>query len=370
MSVSIALIVLVVVVLSLSQKSIKVAYVGALSGSSSVNGKGALIGVQMAIDEINANGGIDGKKIELLIRDYTQGEPEAIIKELKDEGVVAILGLELSSIATAILPILNEYEMLGISTGASSITLDDLDDYFVRINLSDQIMMKKFADYATDQLDIQSVQIIHSTNNLAYAQSIANSFGLYFDQKGGDINGITTFDSSPDTKYDDVIQPLLEQTTDGILIVANDFDTATIIQQFRLKGVHSKFLVPAWAKTADFIKYIGSETEDIYFVAIADPNPISEGYMTFATQYKTQFGTEPGYTEIYGYDSMMVLSQGLQLANPIDSVELKNQIISQKNYKSILGVDFNINSYGDVERDVWIVEVKDGAYVVTGEDIE
>lgn len=283
---------------------LKIAYVGALSGTSSSNGKSVLAGVEMAVEEINQTGGINRSKIELIIKDMTTKDPETVMNEFEEEGVIAIVGLELSSITTSYLPFINEHQIVSITTGASSYILDDIDDYLLRLNPSDNLMMKKYAEYAVDQLSIKSSDVIYTTNNLEYAQSIYNSLGGYFEENGGQIYQVIAFYSNSETNYKTVIEPLIGSDSDAVIIVANDFDTSTIIQQMRLNGINNIVLASAWSRSNDIISYIGDVTEDVYFLSIVDPSPSSDSYNVFQNEYIDIYDNKPNYSAFYGNDSV------------------------------------------------------------------
>ncbi len=346
------------------KRAIKIGYVGALSGSSSDLGNKTLKGVKLAVEELNASGGLLNRKLELIIRDSAiEGtNPEKVIQELKAQGVRFIVGLELSSIATEYLPFLDKYGLLGVTPGSSSYTLDGLDDHLLRVNLSDNIMMRVFADYASEQLKIKNVDVIHSTNNLKYAESIKNVFSKYFVSAGGEVSEAISFNSTSETNFKELVQPLVQTDSDAILIIGNDFDTSMIIQQLKLQGVDTYYFVSAWAKTHELIDFIGIDTSKIRIVSIENPEPSGVSYDHFVQLYKESFNSDVDAGSCFGYDALKVIAKGISNAQSIEVEKVKDNVLKQSDFVSVYGDTFSIDAYGDVDREVWIVRIDDGKY--------
>ena len=193
-------------------------------------------GVQLAVEKINASGGIAGRKISLIIHDDLgiPKEAESGDGELIKEGVIAIIGHATSAQTLAGLKVTNPANVIMIGPTVSTPELSGLDDYFFRVHPSFKNSAQAFAKYIYERSGITRMAIIYDKDNLAYSKTYSTIFTDEFQSLGGNITDEVSFSSVTQPDFSPLLSKLRESKAEGLLIVASDIDTALIAQRARL----------------------------------------------------------------------------------------------------------------------------------------
>ena len=166
---------------SKDKEPIKIGLVTTLTGPASTAGTCTRNGALLAIEQANSRGGVNGRRVEAIIRDDKADPAEAlrIDQELIDQGVVAFLGHYLSSVSVKVVPLMNEHNMLMLSLGAATGDLYALDDSFVRIMYANNIRAALAAQVTYRQLGAEKVSVAYDLSNAAYTRSAFELFRRY-----------------------------------------------------------------------------------------------------------------------------------------------------------------------------------------------
>lgn len=340
---------------------IKVGIIVGLTGRSADLGEASRNAVQLAADEVNQTGGIDGRPISLIALD-DEGKPEAAaaaVRKAHDEGVAAIIGPNLSSTAAAMLPEINRLEIVTISPTASSLDFVDLDDFLFRINWSTRENATIYAKHYYE-LGIRKVSAAIDANNRAFSESWLNEFQSAFAALGDVTVNADLFDANSDQGYSSTAQKLLESQPDAILLIANSVDTAQITQQIRKMDNQTLIVAAEWAASERLLQLGGKAIEGIEMVQSYDRNNQSERYLTFKNAYLERFQRQPGYSSVASYDAALMLFTALRKDD--DPKALKKNLIHLPVIEG-LQQPLKFNKYGDAERRAFFVTVQDGSFV-------
>jgi branched-chain amino acid transport system substrate-binding protein len=218
--------------------SYKIGFVGGLTGRSSDLGIQGRNGVILAIEEINAQGGIKGRPLQLITKDDKQ-DPQTAVKvdgELIDAGVVAIIGHMTSTMSEAALPLVNRRKMLMISPTSSANALTGIDDYFLRVISPSRQLTDHQAAYGFKDMKLRRVAAVYDLSNRAYSEEVIANFKSEFERLGGKVSSLNTFTAGTDVNFRNLVRKILHGRPDGILISAGAVDTAMICQHIRMTG--------------------------------------------------------------------------------------------------------------------------------------
>lgn len=341
---------------------ILVGFSGQLTGKMSDLGVFGRNGALLAIEEINANGGINGRPLEFVSID-DQNTPEGALKAdkaLHDQGVVAIIGHMTSSIGMSVMPFINETGLVMISPTVSTPQLTGKDDFFFRTMVDNTLQATELAEYARSAMDISTVVSIAEQDNKHYTQTFTDSFSRKFNELGGVMLKRLGYSASRRMNWDAIIDPLLTLRPEAILLTCPAQDAVPIIQRIRNSGLKSRILSGAWAYTETILNWGGKYSEGVVFVidfAADNPNP---EFIKFRESYKSRFGSAPNFASTFAYEAVQALAEGLKKTN--GSAEgLKEAMAPSPVIHGPIG-DFRLNEYGDVVRQVFIVTVKDGKF--------
>jgi branched-chain amino acid transport system substrate-binding protein len=347
-------------------KPILLGFSGELTGKNGSLGVQARNGAQLAVETINADGGINGRQIELVIRD-DKGTPDgakAADQELVETGVAAIIGHITSTQTLAAYPISGEAGIVLCSPTASTPELSGRDDHFFRVVAPNVKEGEILARYFLEQRKISQVAVIYESDNAAFTQSLLESFTAHYQALGGTIGSAISFSSSAQPNFATLVEGLKHSESEGLLIIAAAVDVALIAQQVRLSEWDVPLVATAWAQTEELIHKGGQTIEDIVLPLSYDPNNTSSVYQDFQARYEQRFGSAPTLYAGHAYDIAFLLAAALEKTKG-KAKGVSQALIEHSGFEGVGGT-IAFDRYGDVERDWFLLTVKDGKFVTTG----
>jgi len=344
------------------RKPLKIGFVGPLTGRNADLGIAGRDAVMLAVERINDAGGINGRQVQLIIRDDRQDPATAVEvdQELIADGVVVIIGHMTSAMSVAAVPTVNGAQVLMVSPTTSSNELTGLDDHFLRVYPPNSSVARRLAAHARNRLGLKRMAIVYDLANRGHTQGWSSHFRAAFEAMGGRIAVTSTFDSGQRTSFLKLARDIIKQEPDGIFFIANALDTATFCQQLRKLGSRIPVVVSEWSTTDELITHGGSAVEGVSFLQNFDRFSVSRPYLDFKQVYQQRLGREPTFASFFAYEAAQVVFAGL--AQSSDPERLKSFIISQGKFSGLQG-DFVIDRYGDAERLQLLMVVKNGRFV-------
>lgn len=345
-------------------RPLKIGFVATLSGYNSELGVSGREGARTAISEINREGGLLGRKLELVAED-DEGDPEVAIaldSRLYDEGTRFFIGHMTSQVMTKLTPFIHKPEILMVSPTISSDAFSRSDDSFVRVMptnttqpvaLAEQMLVDK----------VNSVVAFVDGSNLAYSQGVYDQFKKYYEAVGGQILEVQQFEI-PDRIGDSMIKPITSGQADGVLILAGAGTSSHISQQLYQQDLHPKLYFPVWAMTQDLLSHGGQSVEGATLINYYDNQSTTEQYLDFVQQYRDTYGGEPSFGAVHAYEAVMVLAEAIKRSESFKPGLVKKEIISQT-FSGLSG-PIKFDAFGDVERDLVLYEIRNGKYQSVG----
>jgi branched-chain amino acid transport system substrate-binding protein len=344
-----------------------------LSGSRGKIGVTLRNGAQLAVDEINAAGGINGRQIQLIVRD-DQGSPEVanqVDQELIDMGVVAIIGHVTSQQTEAVYSLVDRSGVILFSPTSSSPFFSGIEDNFFRVMPDNKAFGQSLGWVISNKYNIQQVISILDIKNQSFVESLWAETRSAFESGGGEVLRELRYNSdSADLKA--LMEEAAAVNPEAIVFVASDTDTALMAQYGRLLGLDTQYFSSTWAQTEELISKGGSSVEGMVLSAVFDPNSQDPVYLEFCEAYREKFQTEPGLGASHAYEAVMVLAEGLrQTRGELDG--LAEALSGIQNYQGVQGA-ISFNLFGDVLRKSYFVMVEDREFItvdiVGTEDLE
>jgi branched-chain amino acid transport system substrate-binding protein len=348
-----------------SHESLKIGLMVDLTGRASEIGRSGRNGVEIAAAEVNQNGGINGRKIELIVRDDKglPEEAEKIDSELVGEGILLGIGHFASGTGKAGLKVFSGAGKLMVSPTMSTESLTGLDDCFIRVIDSNKKQGSVLADAALQIGRNSRVAIMYEKNNSAYSLEVCDNFRQVFEKEGGKIVLEDSFESSPSMDFDRISDKISGSGADGALIVAGGLDLAVITQKIKLKNPGLDIYSGMWAMTGDLIKNGGKAVEGIYLPGVYDKFNQTPDFVSFRSQYTERYGEEPTFASIYGYETArMVFDALINCGNKYDTETIKASIIGLQTCKG-LQQDFHVDRSGDTDRGYFLFQVNMAEFI-------
>jgi branched-chain amino acid transport system substrate-binding protein len=344
------------------REPVRIGFVGGMSGRVADLGVGGRNGVLLAVEERNAHGGINGCPVELIIRDDEQNAETAkkVTIELVERKVEAIIGPMTSSMALAIVPIVNKARMLTVSPTVTTADLSGLDDYFLRVLPDTRTYAPKSARFHFEKSGLRRAAIIYDTGNSSYTVSWLTAFSKSFESFGGRIVALNSFKSGESVAFSPIVRDLLRHNPDLVVLVCSAVDAALLCQQIRKLDPRVTISVSEWGSTERFIELGGAAVEGVYFAQFLDHGNTTPLYRNFLTSYRKRFGQDPGFSGLAGYDAATVVLDALAARKK--GTPLKSAILATGTYQGVQR-KIALNRFGDTESSTYITVVKKGRFL-------
>lgn len=368
------LVMMIVITSCLSPSPIRVGFAGELTGKQADLGVHGRNGVRLAVEDINAAGGIAGRPIELWVRDDL-GTPEgarAADRDLIKAGVVAIIGHMTSGQTMAAISVINDAEVVLLSPTTSTYALSGLDDYFFRVNPDNLAEARILAQRVCGELGLSEVAGIYDVDNAAYTQTFWSAFVETCQALGQRAVAEVAFSAAEAPDLAPLVSELKSHRPDVLLIMAAALDTALIAQQTRLQDCEVPLFATGWSHTEILLQNGGRAIEGMEMIMSFDSNhQVTEASVdspsalqAFKTRYRQRFGQAPMFASAQAYEAMMVLAEALKETGG-KAQGLPDALSGIKHYKG-LNTHLSIDAYGDVIRPQFLVTIREGEFVTLG----
>jgi len=341
---------------------IKVGEYASLTGKEAAWGQSAHKGTLLAIEEINATGGVLGRPLELLTEDNQskQGESATGVKKLiTRDRVVAILG-EVASIRTLeAAPVVQNAKIPMIAPGAVNAKITEVGDYIFRVCFIDSFQGVVLAKFARETLQAKRVAILTSVNS-AYSVSLGKVFRERFVADGGSI-ALEQKYGEGDKDFRAQLTAIKAAKPDALIVPGYFTEAALICAQARQLGLTLPiFGGDGWDDPA-LIAIGGAAVEGTHFCTHYSPDNPSAEVQAFNTRYRARFGEAPGAYAALGYDSALVLADALKRAGSTEPKALRDALAATKDFSAVTG-RITIDEKRNASKAAVILTVKNGAY--------
>lgn len=344
---------------------IRIGYVSALSGDSALWGQAGLNGMKLAVEDVNAAGGVLGRPIEVVGFDG-QGQPldsvNALNKLIDESKVVAVLGTNFSSCNIAMAPVADSKKIPLIATAASSpnVTVDEqgkLHPYSFRIGFTDPFQGRVLASYVYEKLGFKKAAIITDIGD-NYSTGITQYLTKEFTSKGGTIVDKEEARSG-DNDFRAQLSKIKNSNPDVLFIPWIYKDVALITKQARDLGITCQFVGADGWDSQDLPKLAGSAIDNSYYCS--RPGFNTKEAIAFGERYKKAYNIVPEAECLFGYDGVMWLVQVMKQQNSAESDAIRDGLEKTTDFKGYLGSMSVDPATHDPTRDAAIFQIKDNA---------
>lgn len=319
--------------------TIKVGYNLELSGAVAAYGQAEKNGADLAIKEINADGGVDGKKLEAVSKDNKSDNTESatVTTNLATQSKVnAIVGPATSGAVAAATPntTSSAVPLVTPSGTQDTLTIKDgkVNEYIFRSTFQDSFQGQVLAQYATANLNAKKVVLYYDSSS-DYAKGIADKFKKEFK---GEIVLEETFQSK-DTDFQAALTKIKGKEFDAIVMPGYYTETGLITKQARELGIDKPILGPDGFADSKFIESAGAaNTTNVYYVSgYSTKVSLSDKSTKFVESYKEKYGEEPNMFAALAYDSVYMVAKAADGAKT--SKDIKTNLAKLKDFEGVTG---------------------------------
>ncbi len=357
------LLTLVVLALALhAQDTIKVGEYASLTGKEASFGQQSHKGLTLAIEELNAAGGVLGKKLELITEDNQTkpGESATAVKKLiSRDKVVALIGEVASGRSLEAAPIAQAAKIPMIAPAATNPKVTQTGNYIFRVCFIDPFQGTVMAKFAQTDLKAKKVAVLSSVSN-AYSVGLAKFFKETFTANGGIIVSEKNF-SEGDKDFRAQLTAVKAAGADAVFVPSYYTEAALIARQARDLGLNVPFFGgDGWV--ADQLLEIGGEAlNGCYYSTHFSPENKDPVVQAFVKKFKARWGANenPDAFAALGYDAAYVLVDAIKRAGSTEGPKLRNALAATKNFSGVTGVT-NIDANRDASKPAAIIAIKNG----------
>ncbi len=342
---------------------IKIGEFASLTGKEGTFGVSSHEGTLLAVEQINAAGGVLGKKLNLTTEDDLSkaGEPAtAVNKLISRDGVVAVLGEVASSRSLEAAPICQSSQIPMISPSSTNPKVTATGDYIFRVCFIDPFQGTVMANFAIKTLKAKKVAVFIDVKS-DYSMGLAKFFKEGFTKAGGEIVSELDYNGG-DKDFKAQLTEIKSKGVDAIFVPGYYTDVALIcIQAKQLSITVPLFGGDGW-ESPDLVNIGKDAVEGDYFSTHYAPEVDTPQSKAFVESYKKRFnGKVPDAMAALGYDSVAILADAMKRAGTTDGAKVRDALAATKNFACVTGVT-TINAQRDATKPAVIMQVKNGGF--------
>jgi branched-chain amino acid transport system substrate-binding protein len=342
---------------------IKVGEFASLTGKEAAFGQSSHKGTLLAVEEINAAGGVLGRKIQLITEDNQSkaGESATIAKKLiSRDKVVALIGEVASMRSLEAAPIAQQSRIPMISPSSTNPKVTEIGNYVFRVCFIDPFQGVVMAKFARNTLKLKRVAVLTSVSS-AYSVGLAKYFKERFVQDGGVIALEQRF-TEGDKDFKAQLTAIKAANVDGIFLPGYYTEAALVCKQARDLGMNLPLFGGDGWEAPQLISIGGAAVEGTYYSTHYSPENKSPAVSGFVERFRKRWDNEvPDAMAALGYDAAMVLADAIKRAGTTDSAKLRDALAATKNLPGVTG-DTTLDAQRNASKAAVVIAVKDGQF--------
>lgn len=338
-----------------------------LSGAVASYGTNAKDGAMLAIEQINAEGGVLGQELNALVRDCKSDAAEAmsVSASLVGEGIIAQIGPLTSGNVAGSTPVMldNKIPLIAPAATAVNVTVDeksgDTRPYIFRVCFIDPFQGTLMAQFAADELGAKRVAILKDASS-DYGKGLADYFVKTFEEKGGEIVADEGFVKG-DRDFRATLTKIKGTNPDFIYVPGYYEEVAPLIKQARELGINVAIGGPDGWDSPDMVDVAGAQNlNKTYFTNHYSSQDTDPKVVAFVEAYKAKYNKDPDAFAALGYDAVQLLVQAIKDAGEVDTQKVRDALANVKDFQGVTGKMTIDDQHNPVKAGV-IIEFIDGA---------
>ena len=349
----------------------KIGGIGPITGDTAIYGTAVQNGIQLAVDEINADGGINGYQIEYSFEDDQNNSEKSVnaYNTLKDWGMQMLVGTVTSTPCTAVVEETHADNMFQLTPSATAVESIQYDNAF-RMCFSDPSQGTVSADYIAENGLATKVAIIYDSSD-TYSTGIYQNFATEAEAKGLEIVAAEAFTSDSSTDFSVQIQKAKDAGAELVFLPIYYQEASLILAQADRAGFAPKwFGVDGMDGLLDVEGFDAALAEGLMFLTPFTPDAEDEATQTFVADFEEAFGDTPIQFAADAYDCIYVIKEAAEKADidptmsVTDMCEAMKTAMTEITIDGLTGKQISWGEDGEPSKEPTVVVVESGAYKV------
>jgi branched-chain amino acid transport system substrate-binding protein len=343
---------------------IKVGEFACLTGKDATFGQSQHKGIMLALEEINAAGGVLGQPVEVLTEDNQSkpGDSATVAKKLLSrDKVVAILGEVTSGRSLEVAPLAQNAKIPMVATGATNPKVTQTGTYIFRVCFIDDFQGTVMAKFAKDDLKAKRVAILTSVSS-AYSVGLSKYFKETFLAGGGEVVAEQKFNEG-DKDFRAQLTAVKAANVDAVFVPGYYTEAALIARQARALGLEVPLFGGDGWESEKLIEIGGEALNGCYYSTHFTPENKDPGVAAFVKKFKARWDNEtPDAYAALGYDALYVLVDAIKRAGTTEGPKVREALAATKNFSGASGVT-TIDANRNASKPATIIAVQGGKTV-------
>jgi len=305
--------------------TIKFGSIGPLSGPYAVYGGDCKNGIELAVNEINAAGGINGQQIELIAED-DEGAAEKSVSAYKKlvtkDGVKFIFGSLTSGCAIAISPLAQAQKVIQIAPAATAPKLTEAGNYVFRACYDDPFQGVVGGKFAATNLNAKKAAILYDIGN-DYSVGLTDNFKASFEANGGSIVALESY-STGDKDFNAQLTKIKNANPDVVYLPDYYGTVALIVKQLRAQGINTPIVgADGWDGLSE---NAGTEVLNGFYSNHYSADSTEPIVQNFVKNYKAKYSLTPTSFAALGYDAVYMLKDAILKAGKVENEAVRSAL--------------------------------------------
>jgi len=344
------------------KETIKIGAIVFQTGDAAEYGVWVKNGLEMAKDEINTNGGINGQQVELFYEDDNTNPKTAVTvfnKLMTTQNIPIVIAGVTSKSAMALAPNAEAKKVVLFSPCSSTPDYTNSGDYIFRNWSSDNEEGRLMAEYAYNKLGYRNIGTL--TMNSDYSLGLKKVFIKRFAELGGQISYEEEF-SEGTTDFRTIVSKLSAKKLDALYLPSHAKEVGSFLKQMKQTNQNFKILGCVTYESPELIKIAGKIADGIIFTTPAfNPDSKDSSVYNFTINYEKRFHSKPENFAAHSYDALKIIALAIQKGG-YNSDGIKNALYNISNYPGVSGIT-SFDKNGDVLQPAMIKQIKNGQFV-------
>lgn len=314
-------------------------------------------GIELAVEEINAKGGVNGKKLVLVSKDTNSRAEQAqtVAKELATQDKVAVaIGSVESGHSGRAAPVFQEAGIPMVSPSSTNPSVTKAGDCIFRVCFIDDFQGAACGAFAYRDLEFRKAAIIFDQGD-DYSKGLADFFRKSFTELGGTIVAEAAFGAKT-SDFKDQVTKIAAANPDVIFAPVYYSSIGLIARDFRKQGVRAPLLGGDGWESPQLIPLAGDSLEGCYFGYHYDPEDSDPKVQNYLKAYKAKFGTEPNSLSALGYDAVYTVVKAIELGGGDTPAQIKDGLTKVKDFHGVTGT-FTIDGQRNARKPITMLKI-------------
>ena len=351
-----------------NKNEVLIGHVASLTGDTATFGVSADEGIRLALDEINAGGGVLGKPVKVLTEDDRSLPDEAKTvanKLITRDGVCGILGEIASSRSIAIAPVAEDNEVPMLSPGSTNPKVTEGYDFVFRNCFIDPFQGTAMADFAMNDLGLKKFAILYPVNS-DYGVGLRDFFKEAVEKNGGTIVEEVAYTEKSDVDFKGQLTRIKSASPDAIYVPGYYTEAGLIAKQARGLGIDVPLLGGDGWDSDQTVTIGGDAVNGCYFSNHYSPDEDRPEVKKFVADYKAKYdGKVPDAMAILGYDALKIMVDAVGRAGSTDGAKIRDALAATVDFKGASGIT-TIDSQHNAKKSLVILKIDGGAFTYAG----